>query len=110
MSAQEFCDRGYLQEVNRLFFHPRGLALVIHKGPFDTLEVQDFRRDPEGVYIGELTEHDVQRGMQLAREYAERMYLRMEKLGFDVQPLEARCFEPVQKAQDEEKPKDTQEE
>jgi len=35
MSAVEFRELGLLQEVNRLFFHPRGLALVFH---FDKVE------------------------------------------------------------------------
>ena len=29
MSLQEFVDSGMLQEANRLFFHPRGLALAV---------------------------------------------------------------------------------
>lgn len=29
MSLQEFVDSGLLQEANRLFFHPRGLALGV---------------------------------------------------------------------------------
>lgn len=32
LDLQEFQERGYLQEANRLFFHPLGLALEISQG------------------------------------------------------------------------------
>jgi hypothetical protein len=55
MDLNEFVDKGFLQEANRLFFHPLGLALeavtddknkdkVIRLGG-----VWDFRDDPEGI-------------------------------------------------------------
>jgi len=53
MDLVEFREKGYLQEANRRFFHPLGLALEIvlsgdeRKGYF--LRVQDFRNNPEGV-------------------------------------------------------------
>jgi hypothetical protein len=51
----EFREFGYLHEVNRLFFHPLGLALEITTpdGPDDPAEhisgVWDYRDDPEGI-------------------------------------------------------------
>lgn len=33
MSIKEFVEFGYLQEVNRQFFHPLGLALEAHVDP-----------------------------------------------------------------------------
>jgi hypothetical protein len=45
-------DDGYLQEVNRGFFHPLGLALGIEvEGDLATgrLRILDYRHDPEGV-------------------------------------------------------------
>lgn len=51
---QEFREGGFLQEVNRLFFHPVGLALAINvdaKGEPESLAfILDFREDPEGGY------------------------------------------------------------
>jgi hypothetical protein len=50
-----FRDEGWLLEVNRLFFHPRGLALSVD---FDGEHVTglagiwDYRGDPEGVMFG----------------------------------------------------------
>lgn len=53
MSLQEFIDLGLLQEVNRRFFHPVGLAMAVEY-PEDpsttsfTVEILDDRKDPEG--------------------------------------------------------------
>lgn len=54
LDLTEFRDLGYLQEVNRLFFHPLGLALEVYTDT-DTGDVThlggiwDYRGDPEGV-------------------------------------------------------------
>lgn len=52
MDLNEFVDDGYLQEANRLFFHPLGLALAVTCGEDDRViglgPVFDSRKDPEG--------------------------------------------------------------
>lgn len=55
MALAEFIDRGYLQEVNRQFLHPLGLALALGRPehPEDdpdgwTVSVWDAQDDPEG--------------------------------------------------------------
>lgn len=58
LSIKDFKDFGILQEVNRLFFHPIGLALYIIVDEDDPEKVSlggilDYRGDPEGVYYGE---------------------------------------------------------
>lgn len=63
MTKREFRDKGYLQEANRLFFHPLGLALAMewdedNPADLDTdvskfLLVYDARYDPEGYYFAE---------------------------------------------------------
>ena len=57
MSLQEFVDSGLLQEANRLFFHPRGIALgVTFMGPGHTeamlLGPILTTEDPEGWEFG----------------------------------------------------------
>lgn len=61
MSAKEFVEGGYLQEANRLFFHPLGLAMsavfsthpeAANPGEWVMAAVQDHRDDPEGVVFG----------------------------------------------------------
>jgi hypothetical protein len=48
----EFRDIGYLQEANRRFFHPLGLALEVRvdEAGNETISgVEDCRDDPEGM-------------------------------------------------------------
>ena len=58
ITAREFMDRGYLQEVNRQFLHPLGLALAISideddpDDPGEFYSVWDYREDPEGMTFG----------------------------------------------------------
>ena len=53
----EFRDEGFLQEVNRKFFHPLGLALEVIMEADGTVSkiggVWDYRDDPEGMFFGE---------------------------------------------------------
>src|SRR5690348_1073869 len=60
IDINEFRDRGYLQEANRRFFHPLGLALEIvvddNTGKASLGGVWDYRDDPEGMMFGIDTE------------------------------------------------------
>ena len=51
MNIREFRELGFLQEANRLFFHPLGLALeIIVSDEGDSLGgIWDYRDDPEGI-------------------------------------------------------------
>lgn len=56
MDIKEFREFGFLQEVNRQFFHPLGLALAIQMsetGEESLGGVWDCRDDPEGMEYGE---------------------------------------------------------
>ena len=53
MNLNEFREGGYLQEVNRRFFHPLGLAMAVEMDKSDKEVVRicgliDSREDPEG--------------------------------------------------------------
>lgn len=53
MDISEFRELGYLQEVNRRFFHPLGLALEIMRdenGVETLASIWDNRLDDEGIY------------------------------------------------------------
>lgn len=56
MDIKEFREKGFLQEVNRRFFHPLGLALSVEIDE-DGLErlgkIWDYRDDPEGMLYGD---------------------------------------------------------
>jgi hypothetical protein len=56
ISIKEFCDLGFLQEVNRLVLHPAGLALEVTFDDDDPDNpwisgVWDYRDDPEGIWF-----------------------------------------------------------
>lgn len=56
MPIKEFVEKGFLQEVNRKFFHPLGLALSIREeedGTQSLHEIWDYRDDPEGMFFGD---------------------------------------------------------
>ncbi len=54
MDIAEFVDLGYLQEANRQFFHPLGLALAVEVDEDGTgyiTGVWDEREDLEGIWF-----------------------------------------------------------
>jgi len=56
MAITEFVDEGFLQEANRLFFHPRGLALSVVQnldGSVALGDVWDCRDEPEGIVFAD---------------------------------------------------------
>lgn len=65
MTKREFRDGGYLQEVNRQFFHPLGLAMALgfedDMSDLDeevdgSLYIYEDKDDPEGFYFAHPTE------------------------------------------------------
>lgn len=53
MKIKEFIEKGYLQELNRRFLHPLGLALeaVENNSEFKLNGIIDCRKDKEGIYF-----------------------------------------------------------
>ena len=52
LDVKEFREAGYLQEANRLFFHPLGLALSVDiddDGNESLGGIWDYRSDPDGM-------------------------------------------------------------
>lgn len=97
IDLKEFVEKGYLQEANRLFFHPLGLSLAItidESG--DSVGIQgilDCRDDPEGVLFGpsftpEQANMRESKAETIKAEMAKRLKYRTDNLGFDVQPVE----------------------
>ena len=94
----ELKDLGYLQELNRQFLHPLGLALEVCRdvdddtgetGPWTLGGVWDYRDDPEGMrYADEYLRSD-EAIAKADHVYSESMGRRegREKLGYWVQPL-----------------------
>ena len=99
MDIVEFRDGGYLQEANRLFFHPLGLAVEIMqetddetglKSPWIISGIWDVRDDPEGVQFNEeymASDEAARKAQNVEREMRKRSEVRAKGLGFVIQPL-----------------------
>lgn len=90
MDIKLFRSMGWLQEINRRFLHPAGLAIEVDvdaEGNEHLSGVQDYRDDPEGMIFGELTAEDTIRAMALAMTVNSKREAREAGLGYFVQPL-----------------------
>lgn len=92
IDLSEFVDFGYLQELNRQFLHPLGLALEVNvddDGKVISLGgVWDYRNDDEGMAFGDLSlESSEEKAVNVKKEQERLAELRKEKLGFVIQPI-----------------------
>jgi hypothetical protein len=84
IDIKEFLNSGYLQEANRRFFHPLGLALEVEvndDGNYKLGGVWDYRNDPEGIYFSEETMNR-EKYENVQREWSQRQRARREILGY----------------------------
>lgn len=87
MDISEFREKGFLQEVNRIFLHPLGLALEVAINDDGTEElggVWDYRDDPEGMVFGE-DMIDVEKVAVVEEERLRHGIARIELLGDVIQ-------------------------
>ena len=93
MDIKEFREKGYLQEVNRRFFHPLGLALevVVEEDGTERLGgIWDYRDDEEGIIYDEsvLSKDKAKRKAAfIENEFLKRKQIREKKLGYFIQPI-----------------------
>ena len=96
MSIGEFREFGFLQEVNRCFLHPLGLALEAvvetvtnaddEEVTIDRLGgIWDYRDDPEGMAFGE--DPDWEKAARVAALRESKVQARRERLGYVIQPV-----------------------
>lgn len=86
MKIADFRADGYLQELNRRFLHPLGLALEVvvdSTGHEHIGGVWDYRDDPEGINYLEI---DLKKTEKVDRRWKKREPARVEGLGYMVQP------------------------
>lgn len=89
MDVKEFREFGYLQELNRQFLHPMGLALEVvqeEDGSERLGGVWDYRDDPDGIHYGEDMISE-EKALRVIREARDRLNPRVEALGYWIQPL-----------------------
>ena len=91
IDMQKFIDMGYLQEANRQFFHPLGLALEAtyqKDGTFVLLHIWDYRDDKEGMTFIALDSKEIQeRADNVEKLRKKHAKIRKEKYGWEIQPI-----------------------
>lgn len=97
MNVKEFREKGYLQELNRQFLHPLGLAMEItieEDGSERLGGIWDYRNDPEGLMY-DLASSSKSRIKEFKKKatYIEKLrqqkaLTRMKQLGFIIEPIE----------------------
>jgi hypothetical protein len=96
IDLREFRDSGYLQEVNRRFFHPLGLAMsvtskngddkVTFAGIIDSREQEDGCIFDERVIDSKLEDYE-DKALFIQGEWEKRCEKRRENLGYEIQPI-----------------------
>lgn len=90
IDARELVQEGYVQEVNRRFFHPLGLALAVRlNGDNEAYAyVLDYRDDPEGVRFDDSLDLEAKAG-HINEIWLRRVGPRLAELGYVIQPRRA---------------------
>ncbi len=87
IDINEFREAGYLQELNRRFLHPLGLALevVVEEDGTERLGgIWDYRDDPEGMRYADDGLAD--KATAIDDELTRRAPARIAALGYMIQP------------------------
>ena len=90
IDVKKFREQGYLQELNRQFLHPLGLALAVHVDDDgnETLDgIWDVREDEEGM-IYDPSEISKEKALNVLGEQAEKCTARLAALGYLIQPID----------------------
>lgn len=100
MPIREFREAGFLQELNRQFLHPLGLALEVtvddETGEERLGGIWDYRDDPHGMIYDlanpEFSSEDRiqrfrERAVTIAQMWMDKKSLRMKKFGFMIEPI-----------------------
>jgi hypothetical protein len=88
IGIEEFVKQGYLQELNRRFLHPLGLALEVaidDDGFHEITGIRDHRDDPEGIYFETVNQ---EKAGNIDSRVEERKVPRIEALGYWLQPVD----------------------
>ena len=100
MSVKKFRELGYLQELNRQFLHPLGLAIEVtldEDGCESFGSVWDSQHDPEGIRYAYLDPgytdperlEGARKKAKLVKEKQDEVHsLRRKALGYLIEPLE----------------------
>ncbi len=90
INIKEFREFGYLQEVNRQFFHPLGLALEVvieEDGSMRLGGVWDYRDEPDGMAYAS-SDIDADKAARVQVAWHEKEPARIKNLGYVIQPVD----------------------
>ena len=91
LDLDEFQKSGLLQEVNRQFFHPLGLALAVSVNDQGKVVgipgIQDSRADQQGMVFSSIGREHILRADNVTREQQRRAAIRQAALGYVIQPI-----------------------
>ena len=96
ISIKEFREKGYLQELNRQFLHPLGLALEVLSyadGNEELGGIWDYREDKEGIYYDIANSEEDRKAIfrmkmeHIAEELENRSKDREDAIGFIIEPI-----------------------
>ena len=96
ISAEEFRGKGYLQELNRRYLHPLGLAMaveVLEDGTEQLGGIVDFRENKDGVHYNlenasdERIDKFISRKKFIDSEIEKRYNNRVDKFGSVIEPI-----------------------
>lgn len=92
IDLNEFVKNGYLQEANRLFFHPLGLALEVIVDGSGNVEkiggIWDYTDDPEGMFFYDASDIEFKRKSEFVKTQMDKISVnRLQKYGFNIQPV-----------------------
>lgn len=91
LPLEELVSEGYLQEVNRRFLHPLGLALTVHTDDsqkYGFIYIQDHRDSLDGMYFADLSDSDSLRKVNnIERLLSKKGAARRIKIGRMIQPI-----------------------
>lgn len=97
MPIEDFRKLGFLQEANRQFFHPLGLALEVVVGEDGEQRlggIWDYRGEDQGIVFEDLTDADSHaKAVVVALERLRRAGLRVRMFGDVVQPIGSRVVD-----------------
>jgi len=90
MDLRAWCEFGHLQEVNRAYFHPRGMALTLVlddelREPYLVVQSTD---DKEGWIIDPVLPETVEKARRVQAELEEKKPVREHALGYWIQPID----------------------
>ena len=88
LDLREFVDSGYLQEVNRRFFHPLGLALAVMIDDMGTVELDEIRDGRDDVEGNVFDQVDLAKAEYIQAEWDDRAGVRQCVLGYVIQPVD----------------------